>query len=86
MDDLEEKLSEKKALFISSIRSFLSSNSQDDFIDCMINGNAYFNEAEKIVGDSKLQGKHNDGLWVTDRAESCEAILDSYLRHIEFIK
>lgn len=86
MDDLEEKLSAKKALFMSSVRSFLLSNSKDDFIDCMINGNAYFNEAERIVGNSKLQGKHNDGLWITDLAESCEAILDSYLLHIEFIK
>lgn len=86
MDGLEEKLSEKKALFMSSVRAFLSSKEKDKFIDCMINGTAYFNEAEKMVGSSKLQGKHKDGLWVTDLAESCEAILDSYLIHIEFIK
>ncbi|EEW5780051.1 hypothetical protein ACR47K_003341 [Escherichia coli] len=86
MDNLEEKLSAKKALFISSVRKFLSSKNRDNFIDCMINGTAYFNEAEKMVGNSKLQGKHNDGLWVTDLAESCEAILESYLLHIEFIK
>ncbi|EIY4993520.1 hypothetical protein ML021_003096 [Klebsiella quasipneumoniae] len=86
MDNLDEKLSVKKALFISSVRKFLSTKNKDNFIDCMINGTAYFNEAERMVGNSKLQGKHNDGLWVTDLAESCEAILDSYLLHIDFIK
>lgn len=71
---------------MSSVMAFTSSKSKDNFIDCIIKGNSYFNEAEKIVGNSKLQGKHNDGLWVTDLAESCEAILESYLFYIEFIK
>jgi len=86
MIDLEEKLSEKKALFILSLREFLSLKNKDNFINCMVNGTAYFNEAEKMVSNSNLKGAHNNGFYVTDLAESCESILDSYLRHIEFIK
>lgn len=72
---------------MSSIRKYtsLESPSTDDLIECMINGNDYFNEAESLVANSKISGKHNDGLWVTDRADSCESILESYLIFINFM-
>lgn len=87
MDDLETLLADKKASLMSSLKDYYdkSSPSTNDLIECMRLGNVYFNEAEHLVSDSKIKGKHNDGLWVTDMAESCESILDSYLIYINFL-
>lgn len=88
MDDLDKQLSTKKALLVSSLSDFYAKEkpSNNDLINCMTIGNDYFNEAERLISDSKIQGKHNDGLWVTDRAESCESILETYLLYIDFLK
>lgn len=86
MDDLEELLSKSKDDYMDAISSFDKNKNKDNLILCMRKGTKYFNKAEKAVSQSKIDGKHNDGLWVTDLAESCEAILGSYLKHIMFLE
>ncbi|WP_049855375.1 hypothetical protein [Dickeya fangzhongdai] len=85
MVDLDESLSKSKDEYMDSILSFTKNKTSDNLILCMRNGTKYFNKAEKLVASSKLDGKHNDGLWVTDLAESCEEILGSYLIHVKFL-
>jgi hypothetical protein len=86
MIEFEEKIYQKKTILMNSIIFFINSKTKENLIDCIIKGNEYFNLAESIVKNSKIKGKHNDGLWVTDLAESCEEILRSYIKYINFIK
>lgn len=86
MDDLEESLSKSKDDYMDAISDFNKNKSKDSLMLCMRRGTKYFNKAEKAVSQSKIDGKHNDGLWVTDLADSCEIILGSYLKHVMFLE
>lgn len=86
MKDLDESLSLSKDEYMDSISSFINDMTRDKYILCMRAGTKYFNEAEKLVSASKVDGKHNHGLLVADIAESCEAILESYLLHVAFLE
>lgn len=85
MEYIEQSLSEKKKAYMESIRAFKKNETVDNLTDCMIKGNEYFNDAEKIVSSSSLKGGHSNGIWISDLAESCEEILCSYIKHISFI-
>jgi hypothetical protein len=86
MENLEESLSKSKDEYMDSIMNFSENKTRDGLVLCMRNGAKYFNKAEKLVSNSKIEGKHKDGFWVTDLAESCEEILGSYLIHIKFLQ
>jgi len=55
-------------------------------IECHRKGNSYFNFVENFVGDSGLLGAHQNGLWITGFAEDCYAILESLVKHYQFLR
>lgn len=61
-------------------------NMLDILIECQRKGNSYFNFVENFVGDSGLLGAHQNGLWITGFAEDCYAILESVVKHFQFLR
>lgn len=57
-----------------------------ELLQCQNLGNAYFNAAERFVGNSGVLGAHLHGKWVTGLAETCHAILTAYIVHIKFLR
>jgi hypothetical protein len=57
-----------------------------DLLECQNLGNAYFNAAERFVGNSGVLGAHLHGKWVTGLAETCHSILGAYITHIGFLR
>lgn len=86
MIDFEEKLDEYKQEYMDAIQKFTAEETSSNLISCMRKGNKYFNFAEKSIAKTKVDGLHNDGLFVIDLAESCYSILESYIYHLDFIK
>ena len=60
--------------------------SVEKLIECLRKGNTYFNYVESFVGNSGLLGAHVNGKWVTGFAETCHAVLESYILHIKFLR
>lgn len=57
-----------------------------ELLECQKNGNMYFNFVENFVGNSGLLGAHANGKWVTGFAETCQAVLESYILYIKFLR
>lgn len=86
MIEFEKKLDEYKQQYMNELQEFIKNKTLDNLIKCMRIGSQYFNFAEKSIAQTKLDGVHNDGLVIIDLAESCYIILESYIKHLDFIK
>ncbi|GFD75680.1 hypothetical protein KUL113_51000 [Tenacibaculum sp. KUL113] len=89
----EEKIEELKQKYMDVLQplaieynSSKVSPSADQLIECQRKGNTYFNYVENFVGNSGLLGAHVNGKWVTGFAETCHAVLESYILHIRFLR
>ena len=58
----------------------------DELLECQRLGNCYFNHYENFVAGSDLLGAHETGNWITNFAENCHAVLESYVRHMETLR
>lgn len=89
----EEKIEKLKQQYMDVLQplaieynSHKVSPSAEQLIECQRKGNTYFNYVENFVGNSGLLGAHVNGKWVTGFAETCHAVLESYLLHIVFLR
>lgn len=58
----------------------------DELLECQRLGNSYFNHYENYVASSDLLGAHETGNWITNFAENCHAVLESYIFHITTLR
>lgn len=77
MDSLQNLVLEKNSKLDKSLEIIL---------ECQRKGNNYFNYVENFVGDSGLLGAHDNGYWITGFAEDCYAILESAVKHYQFLR
>lgn len=89
----QEKIEELKQKYMDALQplaiaynSSKVSPSAEQLIECQRKGNTYFNYVENFVGNSGLLGAHVNGKWVTGFAETCHAVLESYILHIVFLR
>ncbi len=61
-------------------------DAREILLECQRKGNSYFNFVENFVGDSGLLGAHQNGLWITGFTEDCYAILESVVKHFQFLR
>lgn len=86
MITFEKELDVYKQKYMDNLQKFISDKTPDKLIACIRAGTQYFNFAEKSIAKTKLDGLHNDGVALIDIAESCYAILESYVLHLTFIE
>lgn len=86
MIEFEKELDSYKQQYMDKLQEFIKNKTSNNLINCIRIGNQYFNFAEKFVIETKLAGIHNDGDALIDLAESCYAVLESYIKHLDFIK
>lgn len=86
IEDLKQKYMDVLQPLALAYRDHNISPSVDQLIECQRKGNTYFNYIENFVGNSGLLGAHINGKWVTGFAETCHAVLGSYILYIEFLR
>lgn len=57
-----------------------------ELLECQRLGADYFNALENFVANSDLLGAHDKGGWITNFAESCHSVLNSYLAHMAVLR
>jgi hypothetical protein len=83
---------EMKRLYTDSVKPIVDvvqgggDPSQRQLIEAHSAATAYFNEFETFVGESGLLGAHRNGFWVTGFAETCHAILETIVSHVDFMR
>lgn len=83
------KLKEAYTKFLTPLAIAVTSGSEPSLaqlLECQRLGAAYFNYAETFVANSGLLKAHKNGRWVTNLAESCYSILESYIQHMLFLR
>jgi len=85
IDQLKSDYQESLQLFIDKKNSNVAINVSDvQYVHTI--ALKYYNYAENYVGNSGLLGAHKDDFWVTGFAEDCFAILESLIKHYDFIE
>lgn len=78
-----------KQAYLASIAIVLNgagSPKGSDVMACHQEATRFFSYAENFVGTSDLLGAHRSGQWLTGFAETCCALLDSYLDHVDMLE
>lgn len=88
----EAKIAELKEDYIKILSEIVSQKAKSiepelpELLKCQQAANRYFNFAEEFVGKSGLLGAHDNGYWITGFAETCHAILEVYVTHMQFLR
>jgi len=86
LESLKQKYYARLMPIAVAMQSEKGDPSITDLLECQNLGSAYFNSAERFVGNSGVLGAHLHGKWVTGLAETCYSILGAYITHMRFLR